>query len=69
MTSPTIDRHDPVTCTDCTPATASDGTTGAIAIGFRMCGAGRAETDAVYATARATNPDIAALHAMMAGRA
>jgi hypothetical protein len=57
-------RHHPATCPNCTIVTMT-ADRGHIAAGIRLCAEAKAADDRKLANARATNPEIAKLHAMM----
>ena len=60
-------RHDPATCPRCTFITA-DAASGHRAAAIRLCPEGRAASERTMSEARATNPEIAKLHAMLGRR-
>lgn len=60
----TMEHHDPVTCPDCERVTATN-ERGYTAAAIRYCPAARAESAERMAAARASNPEIAALHRMI----
>lgn len=55
--------HDPIECPDCQVITATQN--GYTAAAIRSCPVARAESAQRMAEARATNPEIAALHRML----